>query len=105
MTTIYVQSRDGHHSKLEAADGVSLMEALRDGGIDELLALCGGCCSCATCHIYLEDGNSEHVKPISEEEDALLDICDHRTQSSRLACQINLNVNVNQLHVTIAPDT
>ena len=48
MGTINVTLRDGTDQSVEAADGSSVMEAIRDAGIDELLALCGGCCSCGS---------------------------------------------------------
>jgi ferredoxin len=46
---IYVTSRDGAETEVEGTDGLSVMEVIRENGFDELLALCGGCCSCATC--------------------------------------------------------
>ncbi len=54
MTEIIVTTREGVTAPLTVKVGISLMEALRDGGHDELLALCGGCCSCATCHVYID---------------------------------------------------
>lgn len=55
MVQIFVTLRSGEKRTIDAVDGVSVMEALRDGGVDEILALCGGCCSCATCHIHVEE--------------------------------------------------
>src|SRR3546814_10440980 len=48
MAELIVITREGNELVLEAGDGLSVMEVVRDGGVDELLALCGGCCSCAT---------------------------------------------------------
>src|SRR3546814_4097003 len=53
MAELIVITREGNELVLEAGDGLSVMEVVRDGGVDELLALCGGCCSCATCHVYV----------------------------------------------------
>ena len=50
MPKLVVVNRAGDESVIEAETGLSVMEAIRDNGFDELLALCGGCCSCATCH-------------------------------------------------------
>jgi ferredoxin, 2Fe-2S len=52
MPTIQVINRDGSARSVEAQTGLSLMEVIRDAGFDELLALCGGCNSCATCHMH-----------------------------------------------------
>ena len=54
MPNLVVVNRAGEEKTVEAAVGLSVMEAIRDNGFDELLALCGGCCSCATCHIEVE---------------------------------------------------
>lgn len=51
MPKLIVVTRNGEERVLMGEAGLSVMEVIRDGGIDEVLALCGGCCSCATCHI------------------------------------------------------
>jgi 2Fe-2S ferredoxin len=53
MPELIVVTREGAEQALEAENGLSIMEVIRDAGMDELLALCGGCCSCATCHMNL----------------------------------------------------
>ncbi|MEL6738634.1 MAG: 2Fe-2S iron-sulfur cluster-binding protein, partial [Pseudomonadota bacterium] len=55
MPKLIVTNREGATSEIEVEDGLTVMEAIRDNGFDELLALCGGCCSCATCHVYVDD--------------------------------------------------
>ena len=102
MVQIFLTDRDGAQRVLEAEAGLSLMEGIRDNGVDELLALCGGCCSCATCHVYVE--SSEALPASSEDENDLLDSSDHRTEQSRLSCQISLTPALNGLRVTIAPE-
>lgn len=104
MIQILVTSRDGVEHVLQAEPGLSLMEALRDNGFDELLALCGGCCSCATCHVYVDGDRAAELSPVSEDENDLLDSSDHRSSRSRLSCQIPLAAGLNGLRVTIAPD-
>ena len=64
------------------------MEVIRDAGIDELLALCGGCCSCATCHVHVDPDFAARLPPMSEDENDLLDSSDDRDETSRLSCQI-----------------
>jgi 2Fe-2S ferredoxin len=99
-----VTKRDGEMITVTAKPGISLMEALRDEGCDELLALCGGCCSCATCHVYLEPLESAQLPAMSTDEDELLDSSTYRTAKSRLSCQIKLKESLMDLKVTIAPE-
>jgi 2Fe-2S ferredoxin len=80
------------------------MEALRDGGHDELLALCGGCCSCATCHVYIAPEFLGLLPAMSEDENELLDSTSFRKENSRLSCQIKLTDAYNGLRATIAPE-
>ena len=101
MVQIFITDRTGTERTIQTVVGVSLMEAIRDHGLDELLALCGGCCSCATCHVYVENAG---FPSISEDENDLLDSSDHRNERSRLSCQIPLSAELNGLRVTIAPE-
>jgi 2Fe-2S ferredoxin len=101
---IIVVERDGTETVIEATSGVSLMEAIRDNGFDEMLALCGGCCSCATCHVYVDNAFLGKILALSEDESDLLDSSDHRRFNSRLSCQIPVQESLNGLRVTIAPE-
>lgn len=104
MIAIQVITRDGTERRISATPGTSLMEALRDHGIDELLALCGGCCSCATCHVYVEHGLAGADQPGSPDEDDLLDSSGHRRANSRLSCQIPLDETLGDLVIRITPE-
>ena len=104
MPKLIVTTRSGDTREIEAAAGLTVMEAIRDNGFDELLALCGGCCSCATCHVYVDPAFADKLPALSEDEDDLLDSSDHRNETSRLSCQIPLNADLDGLRVTIAPE-
>jgi 2Fe-2S ferredoxin len=101
---ITVINRDGSAQALAAAPGLSLMEVIRDAGIDELLALCGGCCSCATCHVIVDDAFAAQLPAMSDDENDLLDSSDHRTANSRLSCQIAVTPKLDGMTVTIAAE-
>lgn len=103
MIELQVIDRGGNTRSIPAPTGVSLMEALRDNGVDELLALCGGCCSCATCHVHIDKGPQGADKVGSRDEDDLLDNSDHRRANSRLSCQILLTPEHDGLVFRIAP--
>jgi 2Fe-2S ferredoxin len=104
MPKLVVVNRSGEEQVVEGDSGVSVMEVIRDSGFDELLALCGGCCSCATCHIYVDPAFADQLPPISEDENDLLDSSDHRNDSSRLSCQLTFSDALDGLKVTIAPE-
>lgn len=104
MVQIIVVDRSGNERPIEAQAGLSLMEAIRDNGMDELLALCGGCCSCATCHVFVDEGSASALPAVSEDENDLLDSSDHRNAQSRLSCQIPLTAEMSGLRVTVAPE-
>ncbi len=104
MAAVTIITRGGQEHELSIRPGISLMECMRDAGIDEVLALCGGCCSCATCHVHLEPGHEALLPAISVDEDDLLDSSDHRTSTSRLSCQIMLSEAMDGLRVQIAPE-
>ena len=104
MARLVVVNRAGEESTVEAQEGLSVMEAVRDNGFDELLALCGGCCSCATCHVFVAPEHVGKLEPMSEDENDLLDSSDHRTELSRLSCQITMTAELDGLKVTIAPE-
>lgn len=104
MTQINVVKRDGTTQDVTATDGVSLMESLRDAGFDDLLALCGGCCSCATCHVHIDDETLAKLPPMTDDENDLLDSSEHRDSNSRLSCQITIGDDLDGATVTIAKE-
>lgn len=104
MPKLIVVNRDGSEQVIEGDNGLSVMEVIRDNGFDELLALCGGCCSCATCHVYVDPAFADMLPAMSEDENDLLDSSDHRNDTSRLSCQVTLNDAIDGLRVTIAPE-
>jgi ferredoxin, 2Fe-2S len=104
MPRLTIVTRDGSERTVEARTGWSVMENIRDNGFDELLALCGGCCSCATCHVHLDDEWFAKVGPRKPDEDDLLDTSDHKIATSRLSCQIEFSADLDGLRVQIAPE-
>lgn len=104
MSTLYVKTREGDEKAVPGQNGLSVMEIIRDNGFDELLALCGGCCSCATCHVYVEEDHLPSLPPMSDDENDLLDSSGHRQGNSRLSCQISWFDALDGLQVTIAPE-
>ena len=104
MAQLIIVGRDGRETSIEGKVGWSVMENIRDAGFDELLALCGGCCSCATCHVHVDEHWVARLAAMKSDEDDLLDSSDYREPNSRLSCQIEFDESLDGLRVTIAPE-
>jgi len=104
MPRLTIVNRAGEPREVQGRAGWSVMENIREHGFDELLALCGGCCSCATCHVHVDPEWFGKLKPIGPDEDDLLDTSDHRVATSRLSCQILFSAELDGLRVQIAPE-
>jgi ferredoxin, 2Fe-2S len=103
MPVIKVVDLNGSEQQVTVPVGGVLMEPLRDldAGIS---AICGGMCSCATCHVYVDaEWASKLPAAMSDETDMLRDLSTRR-DNSRLSCQIQLTAAVDGLRVTIAPE-
>lgn len=104
VSLLFVTTRNGEALRLEAKPGLSVMEIIRDAGVEELLAICGGCCSCGTCHVYVDPVWLERLPTIGDEEEDLLSTSDHRRPTSRLGCQLLFTRDLDGLAVAIAPE-
>lgn len=103
MIRLHVTDRNGNEHLVEAPPNGSLMEVLRelDYGVP---AICGGLCSCATCHVYIAPEWLEKL-PVQhgDERDLVTELVHHRA-TSRLSCQIDLSAELDGLRVTLAPE-
>ena len=103
MARIQVTDRAGETLLIEGQTGASVMETLRelDNGVE---ALCGGMCSCATCHSYIDPSWRDKLPPRSDDEEELLSELEHFTENSRLTCQLQFSEELDGLTLTIAPE-
>lgn len=104
MPKLIVVTRDGEERDIDGEAGLSVMEVIRDAGIDEVLALCGGCCSCATCHVHVDPAFADRLPPMGEDENDLLDSSATRDANSRLSCQVPFTDALDGLRVTVAEE-
>ncbi len=104
MAKLIIVDRDGAEKEIEAGAGMTVMEIIRDNGFDDLLALCGGCCSCATCHVHIDPAFMDEIPAMSEDENDLLDSSDSRNEHSRLCCQVQMTEALDGMRVTIAEE-
>ena len=103
MRSIFVKDRQGNSHKLEADIGLKIMEIIRDAGLD-IEAACGGCCACATCHVYVNNNWIEKLNPKEEEEESMLDQAFHVKNISRLSCQLEFEEKLDGIELILAPE-
>lgn len=103
MAELVITDMEGNTRKVEAELGISVMEVIRDNDFEDLAALCGGCCSCATCHVYIDESWLPKLDSVEADEDELLSMAESRQPNSRLSCQIEMSEELNGMPVTIAP--
>jgi 2Fe-2S ferredoxin len=103
MTTLIITTREGETSTIDATIGASLMDTIVNSGVGDLLALCGGCRSCATCHVYVDAPATLLGEPTLDEQE-LLSSSEFRTGQSRLSCQVTISAAMDGMRVTIAPE-
>ena len=103
MINISVKDLDGQVHEIQALDGDSLMEALREyeWGVP---AICGGLCSCGTCHVYLDEEWLDKFQQKDPDEQDLLEVFDSTQTNSRLSCQLPLRPEHEGLKLSIAPE-
>ena len=96
---------DGHgvEHAVEATDGWTIMEIIRDAGLP-IKAECGGSCVCATCHVLVDQGWFGKLPAKNEEETDMLDLALEVFDNSRLSCQIEFDASMDGMKVTIASD-
>ena len=96
----YVQP-DGSLRTVDARAGTTVMEAAIDHDVPGIVAECGGACSCATCHVYVDSAWAERLDPPDSQEDGMLDCVLDRHAASRLSCQIVLTDELDGLVVHV----
>ena len=103
MTKIIVKDREGKVQELPADIGLTLMEIIRDAGMD-IEAACGGCCACATCHLYVDEEWFSKLTEKDDDEESMLDQAFNVKNNSRLGCQIEFNHELDRIKVELAPE-
>jgi 2Fe-2S ferredoxin len=104
MAKMLVKDRDGIEHEIEGQLGVKLMETLReyDYGVT---AICGGLCSCATCHIFVDpEWMSRLPAPQGDEKELLVELQHYDPVRSRLSCQVDFTPALDGLRLEVAPD-
>lgn len=104
MAAMIITDRDGAEHRIEGKVGVSIMETLREYEWGSA-AICGGMCSCATCHVYVGPDWIGRLPPAQPEERELLEELEgYRPAESRLSCQVPFEEELAGLTITLAED-
>lgn len=102
MPTIHYILKDGTTKTVQAPDGVSVMEAAVRNNVRGIDAECGGSCSCATCHVYVDEAFADRLAAPDEMEAELLEgVAAERQSTSRLSCQIPMSPALDGLTVRV----
>lgn len=97
----YVQAGDGSEATVEVKDGLSVMDGSIANNLPGIVAECGGSCSCATCHVYVDEAFCELFGAASDEEWELLEFLDEVQPNSRLSCQLVVTAAADGLRVVV----
>lgn len=103
MIKINVKDREGESHQIEAPVGDKLMEVLREHEWG-VAAICGGMCSCGTCHVYLDQPWLDTFPAPDVDEEDLVDMLEYGGSNSRLSCQLSLDESHDGLSLELAPD-
>ena len=93
---------DGSEITADIGNGTNMMQAAVDSNVPGVIGECGGCLSCATCHVYVEECWVEKTGTAHDFEDAMLDVAEaERRETSRLSCQIEASDDLDGLVLTV----
>lgn len=105
MTRILFIQPDGREQAVDAKPGQSVMQAAIGAMVPGIVADCGGACTCATCHGYVDEAFVDRVPPPSLDEAEMIDAgCLHVQATSRLTCQIRITPELERLVIRIPPN-
>lgn len=104
MVKVTFVSSEGKRREVEVAEGETAREAALFNDVPGIDGDCGGVCACATCHVHVDPDFAAMLPAIGEDESDLLDSSEHRTEYSRLSCQIPFGAALDGLRVTIAQE-
>ncbi len=94
---------DGSSRTIDAETGLSVMEAAVAADIPGILATCGGSCSCATCHVYVDPEWFDRLPAPELEELDMLDTAHDIEPTSRLSCQLRVTDAIDGLLLRTPP--
>jgi ferredoxin, 2Fe-2S len=101
MPRIVFLEPDGARREINAAIGISVMEAAVEHGVRGIVAQCGGACACATCHVYVAPAWFDKLPPREEMEEGMLECAWEPRPNSRLSCQVQITAALDGLELSV----
>jgi 2Fe-2S ferredoxin len=95
---------DGSTHVVDVPAGQSVMDGSVRNNLPGIVAECGGSCSCATCHVHLDEEFADLFDEASDEERDLLEYAEDRSPHSRLSCQLIVRAGCDGVRLTV-PDS
>ena len=101
MPVVTFITHDGESREVKVEVGTTIMQAAVDNGIDAIVAECGGSCSCATCHCYIDEAWFEKAGSPGDIEKDMIDCALDPAETSRLSCQVTITDELDGLVVRL----
>ena len=106
LIQLNVIDREGKKTNIEIEEGTTIRDAIEEKISPESYGICGGNCNCGTCHVYVNPNDFKKLKNLEEDEiEILKKFADKPNANSRLACQVELKKEYNDMTVTIAKES
>ena len=100
-----VIDREGNQTTIDIEEGMTIKDAIEEKLSPDNYGVCGGCCACGTCHVYVKSNDLDLLKSKEEDEITTLEsLAIEPNQFSRLGCQVDFKKEYDNITVTIAPD-
>ncbi|MGY6649387.1 2Fe-2S iron-sulfur cluster-binding protein [Wenyingzhuangia sp. IMCC45574] len=103
MAKITFITKDGEKVTVEGDSG-NVMQLAVNNGVEGIDGDCGGVCSCATCHVFVAEGDMDKVGEAGEIEADMLELEDNVSDNSRLCCQIEISDAIDGVELTVAKE-
>lgn len=104
MPHITFVENDGTEHTVDVEENMSLMEGSTINLLPGIEGMCGGMCSCCTCHVYIDESWAAKCGAMGEAEKNLLEGSKHRQDGSRLGCQVIVTYEMDGMRVHLPPD-
>ena len=105
LIRLNVIDREGKKNAIDIKEGTTIRDAIEEKLYPDNYGICGGNCSCGTCHVHVTPSDFEKLKTAEEDEiSTLKEAAIQPATHSRLGCQVELKKEHNNITVTIAPD-
>ena len=100
-----VIDREGNQTAINIEEGITIKDAIEDTLTPDNYGVCGGCCACGTCHVYVKPSDFDKLRTKEDDESTTLDsLALEPKHHSRLGCQVEFKKEYDNITVTIAPD-